>query len=205
MKNKNFKYKIIKKVVSKDICDFLFQYFLIKDVATKYMFDTRYLSPYNYDMGTFIDSQAPGYYSIYGDPATETILINLKNKIEKELKFKLVETYSYARVYRKGAILERHIDRAECSFSTTLNLGGDMWPIYLDTSGKKNQKGIKVELSPGDMLIYKGQAHEHWREEFKGDVCVQTFLHYDEFKKGNKYDGRPTVGLPCFFRQEKKK
>lgn len=205
MKNKKFEYKVIRKVLSEDICSFLFQYFLIKDVATKYMFDTKYLSPYNTDMGTYTDPQAPGYYSVYGDPATETILIHLKNKMEKELKMKLVETYSYSRVYRKGSVLHRHKDRPECSFSTTLNLGGDIWPIYLDTSGKKNQKGKEIKLSQGDMLIYKGQAHEHWREKFEGDVCVQTFLHYDEFKRGNKYDGRPTVGLPTFFRGDKKK
>ena len=41
--------------------------------------------------------------------------------------------------------------------STTLNLGGDPWPIYLDPTGKtRSSLGIKVDLKPGDMLIYSG-------------------------------------------------
>lgn len=203
MKLDKFKFKIVKNILSKELCNFLFQYFIMKDVAVKYMFDTRYISPYSDDFGTFNDPQAPGYYSMYADPATEVILVNLKQKMEKELKTKLIETYSYARVYRKGSILYRHTDRSECAFSTTLNLGGDNWPIYLDTSGKKNQAGIKIELSQGDMLIYRGDIHEHWREEFTKDVCVQTFLHYNLLKKANKFDGRPALGLPSFYRNNK--
>ena len=40
-----------------------------------------------------------------------------------------------------------------------MNLGGDPWPIYLEPSGKKrtvDKKGIKVDLKPGDMLVYSG-------------------------------------------------
>ena len=42
-----------------------------------------------------------------------------------------------------------------------------------------NTKGTKVILNPGDMLVYKGNILEHWRDEFTGDHCVQAFLHYN--------------------------
>ena len=124
--------------------------------------------------------------------------------MEKKIKEKITPTYSYARVYEKGAILKRHKDRPSCEISTTLNLGGDPWPIYLEPSGEEGKKGIKVNLKPGDMLIYKGCDLEHWREQFKGKDCVQVFLHYNlSSKKGDKnlFDKRPHVGLPSSFKK----
>jgi len=147
----------------------------------------------------------------------ETLLIALKPKMEKETGYKLNETYSYARLYKKGDTLHRHKDRFSCEISTTMNLGGDAWPIYLDPTGadnvideKKNlikpnaPKGIRVDLKPGDMLIYSGCELEHWRERFEGETCCQVFLHYNNAKlpaaEKNKYDQRPFLGLPEWFR-----
>ena len=67
-----------------------------------------------------------------------------------------------------------------------------------------NTKGREVLLAPGDMLIYRGCELEHWREAFKGEYCVQVFLHYNrQGKKDNKFDGRPFLGLPTSFRDNK--
>ena len=130
-------------------------------------------------------------------------------------KLKLNETYSYARIYKKGDILHRHKDRFSCEISTTLNLGGDKWSIYLSPNenvgkpdGKKitvtsNAKGMKVDLKPGDMLVYKGMELEHWREAFEGDNCIQVFLHYNQVSKKadiNRFDTRPDLGLPAWFK-----
>ena len=41
-------------------------------------------------------------------------------------------------------------------------------------------KGSKVILKPGDMLVYKGMILEHWREVFLGENCAQVFLHYND-------------------------
>ena len=32
---------------------------------------------------------------------------------------------------------------------------------------KTNQKGVKISLKPGDMLVYRGCELEHWRKKFK--------------------------------------
>ena len=99
-----------------------------------------------------------------------------------------------------------------------MNLGGDDWPIYLSPNenvgapdGKKitpfsNAKGIKVDLDPGDMLVYRGVELEHWREKFKGKECIQVFLHYNNRKtwgaKDNMFDKRPHLGLPSWFKRK---
>ena len=146
-------------------------------------------------MGSYLDEQIPNTYSIYSDHAMETLLMFLKDTIEKKTKTKLIETYSYARLYKQGDILFRHKDRSSCAISATVNLGGDPWPIYLNTTNNLAQDGFKVDLTPGDLLIYSGDKMEHWREEFQGDISGQVFLHYNEFGSKNKYDGRPMLGL----------
>ena len=68
-----------------------------------------------------------------------------------------------------------------------------------------NNKGILVNLKPGDMLVYRGMELEHWREEFQGDNCVQVFLHYNDQKSKdadkNINDTRPHLGLPSWFKK----
>jgi hypothetical protein len=205
MSFKKNKYSIIKKAISEELAKFCYDYFMMKRQVARTMFDTRYISQFTEYFGVWNDEQVPETYSHYSDIAMETLLIKLLPIMEKETGLKLNPTYSYARIYKKGDILKRHKDRFSCEISTTLNLGGDLWPIYLEPSGKENLKGIKVDLKEGDMLIYKGNELEHWREEFKGENCVQVFLHYNNLKtKGSKkniYDKRPHLGLPVWFKK----
>ena len=137
----------------------------------------------------------------------ETLLQEIKPVMEKHTGLELQPSYSYARIYKKGDELKRHKDRFSCEISTTMNLGGDDWPIYLEPSGKKDMKGVKVNLKPGDMLVYYGCELEHWREKFKGKDCGQVFLHYNKSSKTSKenlYDKRPFLGLPTWFKGFKK-
>jgi len=202
MNFKKNKYEIIKKAINKDVADISYKYLLLKRDVTKLFFDTKYISPYEEMFGTWSDKQIPNTYSIYGDILMEVLLKEIKTIMEKITNLKLIETYAYARVYKKGDVLKKHIDRFSCEISTTLNLGGDPWPIFIN-NGKKN---IKVNLIPGDMLVYRGNILEHWRDAFEGENCGQVFLHYNDLKtKGtleNKYDSRPHLGLPSSFKQK---
>ena len=197
-------YKIIKQAISKELAEFVYSYFLNKRKVARRFFDDRYISPFATEFGVWNDEQIPETYSHYADVAMETLLEKLKPLMEKESGLKLNETYSYARIYKKGDELKRHKDRYSCEVSTTLNLGGDEWPIYLEPSGEEEKEGIKVILNQGDMLVYKGCDVEHWREKFEGENCGQVFLHYndasDEKAEQNKYDGRPFLGLPAWFK-----
>jgi len=126
--------------------------------------------------------------------------------MEKEAKLKLTETYSYARIYKKGDVLKRHKDRFSCEISTTMHLGGEQWSIYLEPSGKEGQDGVEANLKQGDMLMYRGCDLEHWREPFEGKNCGQVFLHYNNINSAqadvNKFDGRPLIGLPSWFKNQ---
>tara|TARA_B100001778_G_C18389436_1_gene539050 strand:- start:80 stop:682 length:603 start_codon:yes stop_codon:yes gene_type:complete len=197
-------YKVIKSAISEELADFVYGYFLMKRRAVQYLFDQKYISPYTKYLGTWSDKQIPETYSHYGDFAMETLLAKVKPILEKETGLQLVETYSYARIYKKGDELKRHKDRPSCETSCTMNLGGDEWPIYLEPSGELGKEGVKIDLEPGDILIYRGCDVEHWREPFEGENCGQVFLHYNdingEFGEKNKFDGRPFLGLPDVFK-----
>ena len=197
-------YKVIRQAISKELADFVYSYFLMKRNVARKMYDDRYISQSNYDYGRWNEEQIPETYSHYADIAMETLLQNLQPKMEEETGLKLTPTYSYARIYKKGDILHRHKDRYSCEVSTTLNLGGDDWPIYLEPSGEEGKEGIKVDMQPGDMLVYKGCDVEHWREEFTGENCGQVFLHYNDASdpkaEENRYDRRPFLGLPSWFK-----
>ena len=219
MSFKKNKYTVIRQAISKDLAAFVANYFLMQ----KQVYDTckasRYFSPFETILGYYEDEneQIPNTYSQYANMAMETLLLKCLPQMEKTTGLKLYPAYSYARIYKKGDILKRHKDRFSCEISTTMNLGGDDWPIYLEPDPTKggekpgvgyvsdNTKGIKVDLKPGDMLVYSGCELEHWREKFKGKECVQVFLHYNNRKtpgaKDNMFDKRPHLGLPSWFKR----
>ena len=206
---------VIKEAIDPKVAEFVFNYFMMKRQVAKTLFDTRYVSPFTTEWGIWSDEQVPNTYSHYADVAMETLLLKVQPKMEKLTGLKLNPTYSYARIYKRGDVLHRHKDRFSCEISTTMNLGGDDWPIYIEA--KKNvgepkdgfpaettNKGSKVILKPGDMLVYKGMILEHWREVFLGNDCAQVFLHYNDIKskdaQKNIFDSRPHLGLPSYFK-----
>jgi len=177
----------------------------------KQVYDTcikeRYISPFETMIGYYEspNEQIPNTYSQYANMAFETLLLKLQPVMEKTTGLKLYPNYTYARIYKPGDELKRHKDRFSCEISTTLNLGGDKWPIFIEPSQKKGMKGVSVNLQPGDMLVYRGNILEHWREPFKGKDCAQVFLHYNNSKtkgsKENMFDKRPHLGLPSWFKR----
>ena len=205
MSFKKNKYQVIKNAISTELADFCYQYFLNKRAVARHLFDEKYISQFTEYFGVWNDTQIPETYSHYSDIVMETLLQKVKPIMEKESGVKLTETYSYARIYKKGDELKRHKDRYSCEISTTMNLGGDDWPIYLEPSGEVSKKGIKVDLKPGDMLVYSGCELEHWRNKFRGKECVQVFLHYNNRKtvgaRDNMFDKRPHLGLPSWFKR----
>jgi hypothetical protein len=187
-------HKIIKNIISKDLCNFLHEYLISKKEILKTLRETKYISPFSSIHGELNgDPQVPGSFCIYGDAALDLILLKIMPIIEKTLKTKLSPTYSYARIYKKGDVLKKHVDRESCAISGTLNLGGDLWPIYLKDNYKKTHEVI---LNSGDILLYDGCNFEHWREQFNKELCTQVFLHYNNKNSKNIYDNRKHLGLP---------
>jgi len=210
---------VIEKAISPDLATFLYNYFTMQKQVYDTCMQARYISPFETFLGYYEgqDEQIPNTYSQYANMAFETLLLKLQPIMEKTTKLKLYPNYTYARIYKPGDELKRHKDRFSCEISTTLNLGGDKWPIYIEPNAKKGgviegrgyvsdmTKGVSVNLKPGDMLVYKGNILEHWREPFKGKDCAQVFLHYNNSKtkgsKDNMFDKRPHLGLPSWFKR----
>lgn len=164
----------------------------LRDVITQYaLFDE--MQDFNPD-----GSQVPNAHSKYADPAMEAMLLHLHPLMEKETGLSLYPTYSFYRVYRNGDILHPHTDRPSCEISTTVcfNYSYDdsnyTWPIIMD--------GNKVDMNPGDIVIYRGVDLEHSRDEFTppgDDWHVQAFFHYvnaDGEFKDFKFDKRYSIG-----------
>jgi hypothetical protein len=164
----NKKYSVVRSVISKELRDFITQYALFDEMQDLTL-----------ERGDPSTIQVPNAHSKYGDPAMETVLLNLKETIEVITGLSLLPTYSYYRIYRKGDDLKPHIDRPACEISATLcfNYSYDdkkyNYPIYIE--------GNEINLGPGDMVIYKGLELSHWRTSMEvgsDDWQVQGFFHY---------------------------
>jgi len=218
MSFKKNKYCVIRQAVSKDLVTFIHNYFLMKKQVYDTCLKSRYISPYEVLLGVYepSDGQMPDTYSCYADIVMETLMLKCQPIMEKTTGLKLQPAYAYARIYKKGDVLKRHKDRPSCEISTTMHLGGDEWSIYLDPTNTETwdaklpykiigNKGARIDLKPGDMLVYRGRDLEHWRIKFKGKDCAQVFLHYNNEKtpgsSQNLFDKRPHLGLPAWFKK----
>ena len=144
-----------------------------------------------------IDPMFPNAFCMVNDALCESILLNFHPIIEQISGKKLFPTYSYLRIYTKGDVLEKHVDRRACEYSCSITLDYEaerLWPIFI----KPFDKDIKLEMDRGDVLLYKGCEVEHWRDKFKeGNSWIQLFLHYVDANgeySNEKFDKRSEIG-----------
>lgn len=183
-------YCIIRSAISPELRDFITQYALFNEMQS---FSSEKETALN-------NAQVPNAHSKYADPAMETLLLLLQEKIEENTGLKVYPTYSYFRVYRNGDSLKNHRDREACEISATLcfnySYNNYEWPIYMGDT--------PVVLNPGDLVIYKGCDVHHRRDEFNPDSDswqVQGFFHYvnqDGPYVDHKFDKRPEIGEPLY-------
>lgn len=175
---RNFKYKLIKNFLSKEEILLLNDYCRIKHRINCDEFD--FAQSDNADTG------------FYGDAAMESLMVNKRERMEKETGLELLPTYTYWRMYTVNAELKKHKDRPSCEISVTVMIGSDKtkWPIFIEDN--------PIELDPGDAVAYLGCELSHWRNPFEGDWHTQAFLHYVDKNGPNKEwvkDKRPLYGL----------
>lgn len=131
---------------------------------------------YARDMNLRGDPQAPNSSAVYDFLPFVRLLVEKVTETSALLGDKVLPTYTYARIYKHGSVLERHRDRAACEISFTLNLGKDTnWPIWFQ---RPDGSETSVELNPGDAVMYLGCQADHWREPFDGQEYTQVFMHY---------------------------
>jgi PKHD-type hydroxylase len=162
---KEKKYIYLSNVVPRTTCEDL----------TNYMFKL-------YEEGNLTkDEQCPLSDSVYGDPILDNLLQALAAPLSAQLGLKLLPTYTYARIYRPGETLVRHIDREACEISGTMTLGfhpgSGIWPIFF-TEEREDVVGKSVEINVGDIVMYHGNELWHWRPAYKGEWQVQVFFHF---------------------------
>ena len=192
---KNNGYVLVKNFLSKEFCDFAYDYCKMKALVALKLRNSNNVLYKKSIHGTFEDPQAIGCFSIYSDTFMETILKRSLPKIQEITGCELLPTYSYWRLYQKGNELKDHIDRESCEISATLCIGYDShysWPMFI---GKK-----PLVTEPGDIILYKGAELNHYREPFEGKYHAQAFLHYvDKYGNYKEYncDSRPTLGMPA--------
>jgi hypothetical protein len=151
----------LKNLVSDDLCKFL----------------THVLVRKSFESNLIDDEQVPDCLAIMGHELVfDTLLERLWPVVEQATNKTLLPTYTYARLYKNGNVLERHTDRDECEVSVTIQLGRShhyAWPIYMG--------GKRFDLAEGDGVIYPGCEIEHWRDKCDGPpgyYSGQVFLHF---------------------------
>jgi hypothetical protein len=123
------------------------------------------------------DSQCSKSLAMYDFRWFVELLIDKIPFMSEVLEEPMFPTYSYARIYAKQEVLEKHKDRHACEVSVTLHLDSDgtEWPIWFT---KPNGEQVSYSLKSGQAVIYLGMISEHWRYAFKGQEYGQVFLHY---------------------------
>jgi len=148
------------------------------------------------------DAQVPQTPSAGGDFIMDGVLADLVPRVEQATGLEVFPTYSYFRVYKRGDVLARHTDRPACEVSLSVSLGFDAdraWPISIEGP----LGAARVELNPGDALLYRGIECPHSRDAFDGESAAQLFLHYVDRHgphAGWKFDKRPALATFSFTR-----
>jgi len=188
-------YKIIRGAVSTELCEFLALEYEMMEEVCKVLY-----------AGADLSDLEENTFARYAPLMFETLMVKLNPLVAKEWGHELVPVYSYARIYYKGSQLKKHFDRPSSEVSVSVAISKEPeynWPIYI-----KNEDGVEheINLDVGDIVIYSGRKHEHWRNPYEGNKVVQAFLQYVEADGPYSYlkwDTKPALGLPAeFVRQE---
>ena len=180
---------IIPKLVSEDVCRF---------VAQEIRLMESHVNLENPNLGKEQDFEES--FSFYSPFCLETLSMHIQPKIEEQVGKKLYPSYTYGRIYRKGAKLTEHLDRRSSEYTLSITIEDNdkvLWPICVEHNDYSVTKAI---LDVGDAVVYSGRDQVHWRPgEFNGNEIIQAFIQYVDAEGSSadlKWDGRPLLGMP---------
>ena len=183
--NKDF--QIVRNAVSLELCEFLaLEFTMMAEVCGM-------LYP-----GADLADLCKNSFARYSPLMFEALSVKLLPMVEQLTNLTLYPTYSYARIYYKNSELQKHLDRpsSEVTVSICITKDDTNWPLHIrDSEGIDNQ----IFLDVGDLVIYSGRKHLHWRDPFTGTSQIQAFLQYVDANGSEawlKWDTRPKLGLP---------
>lgn len=123
------------------------------------------------------------------------------------LAVELAPAYGFAMKYLKNSDMEPHYDNLNNPISSTVcyrfTPEGERNPIYvdrarfenphthrltvMDRSGIPRENVVAMHLKPGDLAVFRGRNHLHWRDFISSDIDYRAILlHYSDYK----YKGR---------------
>ena len=130
------------------------------------------------------DGQVELRCSIHNEPAVASLHHGLALLLSEVCGEPVKASYCFLASYEAGAVLQRHVDRAQCAYNLSLvfdmqdlvtGLEPDPWPIYLEVDGQPEA----IRLQVGDGLTYSGTELWHWRDALpanqRATVC---FFHF---------------------------
>ena len=77
------KYQVIKNAVSYELANFIYNYFLLKRDAVRFMYENNIHSQSSI-LGTWSDEQIPNTYSCYADFVMETLIMKVLPIMKKK-------------------------------------------------------------------------------------------------------------------------
>lgn len=132
---------------------------------------------------------------------------------EAVLGLDLLPTYGFAMKYIQNSDMDPHYDNLHNPISSTVcyhfTPQGAKNPLLLDKAKFANpytqrmtvadkdgipaRNVVRMDLEPGDLAVFRGRNHLHWREAIATDMDYRALLlHFSDFKyKGAIVKGRP--------------
>lgn len=177
---------IIKNALSVDLCKFIALEFEMMEAVCKQLYP-------NANLADLCDNT----FARYSPLMMETLSVWLTPQVEAAVNKTLHPTYSYARIYYNGSELKKHRDRESSEVTVSVCLEKDCnWPLYIKNNSEQTHE---IHLDVGDIVIYSGRTHEHWRDPLLGTRQIQAFLQYVDANGDSawlKWDTRPVLGMP---------
>ena len=134
----------------------------------------------------YVDDQCNKSESFYNHKMFEELLEKTRRLVEKKTNVNLQSTFSYARIYKKGEVLSKHIDRNACEDSATITLdysGEKPWNFHF-----KDKKEESILINIGDIFIYDGVNLPHWRDVLQDEWQTQVMLFFSKQEREKVHD-----------------
>ncbi len=161
----------------------------VYDVIKKYFY-------YGIDNGKYrLGDRQSNRYKAHNEIITRMLHYELLPLIEHIVGKELTPTYTYLSCYLRDTTLPPHTDRPDCEYSVSFVLDKPdyNWNIYVDMNKElvkskgryadypieeRKEYCKKVDCDAGDIMMFSGIDHIHFREKLEADNYYIILLHY---------------------------
>ena len=148
-------------------------------------------------------------------PFVKSFLEAAKPFYELVLDTRIITSYAFAMKYIKNSDMHPHYDNHNNPISSTVcyhfTPGGVSNPLYLDKArfanpypmrltvtdrdGIPSENVVRLDLQPGDIAVFRGRNHLHWRDAVSTEMDYRALLlHFSDYSyKGTMSHGRQIV------------